>query len=85
MSDRSLRAAAAERMVKDAHFARARDLLQEGHGFRIVDAFDLLLVPEIPDRASMGQELEPDVVQHELRRRGTKIVDDRCVLVSLSG
>jgi hypothetical protein len=72
-------------VVKDAHFARASDPLQEVDGFRIVDAFDFLLVPKIPDRASMGQELEPDVVQHELGRRGTKIVDDRCMLVSLSG
>ena len=84
-SDRSAGHVAPQRVVKDAHFVRPSDALQEINGFGIVDALDLVLVPEIPDRASMGQELKPDVVQQELRRRGTKVVDDRRVLVSLCG
>jgi hypothetical protein len=49
-------------VVKYAHFGRAGHPLQEVDGFGIINSFDFVFVPEIPDRASMREKLKTYLV-----------------------
>jgi hypothetical protein len=55
--------AAAERVIEDMNPSRAGYLLQQFDGLRIVNPLQLLLVPEILDRASVAHELETRLIE----------------------
>src|ERR1700722_11056582 len=67
--------AAAESMIEDMNPGRAGDPLQQFDGRRIVNPLQLLLVPEVLDRASVAHELETRIIECNVASYRPKIID----------